>query len=628
MMEQPPLPPDENIPDLGAISSWINLSTMGHVSHGKSTLVGYLLWKQGYFSKQELDEAGGQFSHLMDRTPDERRRGLTIQESVASYQIGSDIRAMIVDNPGHHAYMKNLVNGLSVSQAGLLVMDCSEADLALVRLERQRRYVRGARRSPGIARTQMYIAKWLGIRQFVVAVSKMDRVGFDQELYELSADLVRDLILELNLDPNEVPIVPTAVDVALKTAENVTERSVRMPWAGCTLIEAIQRIIPEWYRSDLPLRAYVMEHLTGVSRKPNILRVFLRQGRLSVGDSVIIRPPDVEARVASIWEQDHRSRPEISSAPKGGIETATPPMLISVEIQGLGHTHEGYIPKGSVLFKAGQEPLTVSNIIANVLTMPFPGDLGTDLMCPGREFTMEMPTCRIPATLKRVLYTTRLGDIAPIVVPECLGPNTVGRVELTLRRPVQIDTLEAPGEPARFLFRSGRWLLGGGVALAASGPDYSILPKILRGQIEGKWPQFEQFIASLFSAYPWLRCTPQAVAKGIRSDILAGNERSDGVWGRLGHTIIFECKYWSSPYGSDVVLKLSGQVHFVGATSGIIVAGTEPTGKRDSGAMAVAGELCRRGEPILLMGRQDIIDLAYGTADIDSVMARMWHRLL
>jgi sulfate adenylyltransferase subunit 1 (EFTu-like GTPase family) len=206
---------------------------VGHVDHGKSTLIGRLLCDTDSLPDGKLEEieaaaaAEGremEIGFVMDHLHEERERGITIDTAQTFFS--SPARDyVIIDAPGHKEFIKNMITGASQAEAAVLLC-CVDEGVQ----EQTRRHA--------------YVVRLLGLEQVVVAYNKMDRVGYEQQRFEqVKADM--DVFLgRLGITPSvEVP-------VSARIGDNVADRSDNMPWhEGPTILEAL-----DMFRSGSPYR--------------------------------------------------------------------------------------------------------------------------------------------------------------------------------------------------------------------------------------------------------------------------------------------------------------------------------------------------------------------------------------
>jgi elongation factor 1-alpha len=282
----------------------LNLIVIGHVDHGKSTLVGHLLYRLGYVDEKTLktleEEAkkkgkeSFKFAWLLDKLKEERERGLTIDLSFVKFET-KKYYFTIIDAPGHRDFVKNMITGASQADAAILVVSARPGEFE-------------AGMSPeGQTREHLILAKTMGIDQIIVAVNKMDATQppYDRKRYEQIKAILSKFMKGLGYDPSKVPFVP----VSAWTGENLIERSPNMPWYnGPTIVEALDMLQPPKKPIDKPLRIPVQNvySITGVGTVP-VGRV--ETGVLKVGDKVVFMPPGVVGEVRSI-EMHHTPIPK------------------------------------------------------------------------------------------------------------------------------------------------------------------------------------------------------------------------------------------------------------------------------------------------------------------------------
>ncbi|MDR9445508.1 MAG: GTP-binding protein, partial [Haloquadratum sp.] len=204
----------------------MNLAIIGHVDHGKSTLVGRLLFETGsvpeHVIEQHREEAeakgkgGFEFAYVMDNLAEERERGVTID--IAHQEFTTDSYYFtIVDCPGHRDFVKNMITGASQADNAVLVVAADD----------------------GVApqtREHVFLARTLGINELIIAVNKMDTVDYSEDAYEEVSEEVATLLKQVNFKSDDATFVP----ISAFEGDNIAESSGETGWYdGPTLLEAL-----------------------------------------------------------------------------------------------------------------------------------------------------------------------------------------------------------------------------------------------------------------------------------------------------------------------------------------------------------------------------------------------------
>ena len=215
----------------------------GHVDHGKSTLIGRLLHDTGALGPERVTAVEAmskkrgmpfEWSFLIDALQAERDQGITIDTAEVQFRTPRR-RYVIIDAPGHAEFLKNMVSGAAGADAALLLVDAREGTL-----EQSRRHA--------------LILGLLGITQVVVAINKMDLVGYDQARYQAVVDEISAYLGSVGITPSAV------VPVAARHGENIATRSALMPWHdGPSLVEALDGLEAAPTPTDQPLRLPVQD---------------------------------------------------------------------------------------------------------------------------------------------------------------------------------------------------------------------------------------------------------------------------------------------------------------------------------------------------------------------------------
>lgn len=202
----------------------MNLAMIGHVDHGKSTLVGRLLFETGNVGAHIIDaykkeaEAKGkgsfEFAWVMDSLKEERERGVTIDVAHQRFDT-EDYYFTIVDCPGHRDFVKNMITGASQADAGVLVVAAPDGVMAQTK-------------------EHVFLSKTLGINQLIVAINKMDAANYSEKRFNEVKEEVGKLLKTIGYKAEDVQYVPTS---AFK-GDDVTKPSENMSWyKGETLLQ-------------------------------------------------------------------------------------------------------------------------------------------------------------------------------------------------------------------------------------------------------------------------------------------------------------------------------------------------------------------------------------------------------
>jgi sulfate adenylyltransferase large subunit len=394
---------------------------VGHVDHGKSTLIGRLLYDTNSLPDEKIEEikkfceALGkdiEFGYIMDHLEEERDQGITID--TAQIFFSSQKRDyVIIDAPGHVEFVKNMITGASLAEAAILIVDAEEG----VREQTQR---------------HAYILGMLGLKQVIAVINKMDLVGYRRERFE-------EVTAELQKFLDGIRIHPTfVIPISAKDGDNVAKKSGAMAWyEGPTVLEALDALEPKKSAAANPMR-FVVQDIYNFSKR--IVAGRVESGVLSTGDTIEILPSLETTKVKSIEEY-----------------LRTPVSAEAGKAIGLTTTDKVFIDRGNVLVHPDSvRPVVTDTIRANIFWMdkkPF----GTNDVLRFRCATQES-ACRI-----ETIHTIR--DSSSLILIEGrsneIRNREVADVTIRTEKPVVIEDFNLNESLGRFVLARQDTCAGG-----------------------------------------------------------------------------------------------------------------------------------------------------------------------
>lgn len=261
----------------------LKLVIVGHVDHGKSTLIGRLLFDTHSLSEDKIAEitqicsALGkefEFGYILDNLEEERDQGITIDTTQIFFG-SKNRRYVIIDAPGHVEFIKNMITGASQAETAAIIIDAEEGVK-----EQTKRHA--------------FILSMLGMKNVIVLINKMDRVGYNQGRFNEINDAFTHFLKEIRL--NAVDIIP----ISASKGDNVVNRSDHLPWyAGQTFLEALDSLHLKKNEQDLPFR-FVVQDIYNFSKR--IIAGKVVSGVLRQNEMVTILPTGESTRIQSLEE--------------------------------------------------------------------------------------------------------------------------------------------------------------------------------------------------------------------------------------------------------------------------------------------------------------------------------------
>ncbi len=280
----------------------LNLVIIGHIDHGKSTLMGAMLIKSGAVSDREareleklakeFDRESWSYAYVFDRLKEERQRGITIDLAFRKFETKTKYFT-IIDAPGHADFVKNMITGASQADAAILVISGKKGEMEV------------GIAANGQTREHAYLAQTLGVKQLVVAVNKADVYDYSEARYNEVKDAASELLKSIGFPVKKIPFVPVS---GIK-AENLTEKTDKLPWYdGPTLLEAIDNFEIPPKPTNKPLRVPIQDaySIKGTGVVP-VGRV--ETGVLKKNDKIVIMPTGFQGEIRSI-EMHHEEIPQ------------------------------------------------------------------------------------------------------------------------------------------------------------------------------------------------------------------------------------------------------------------------------------------------------------------------------
>jgi sulfate adenylyltransferase large subunit len=381
----------------------LRFSTAGSVDDGKSTLIGRLLYDtQSVYEDQVRSIEGkgttapGQidFALLTDGLRAEREQGITIDVAYR-YFATARRKFIIADTPGHEQYTRNMATGASTADAAVVLIDASKGVLIQ-------------------SRRHAYIASLLRVRHVIVAVNKMDLIGYDETRFRA---IERDFMLLLDQIAADTgnPVEAVFVPVSALIGDNIVHRSETMPWyAGPSLLELLESLPSSEETSTAPFRFPVQR----VLRPDRSFRGFAGQiasGTVRPGDRVTVLPSGRSAEVKRIVTFD------------GDLDEACAPLSVTLVLD-----RELDISRGDLII-ASQAPATVAKSLKAALVWMDQRPLQRN-----RRYLLKHTSQTVPAFVSALDHRT---DIATLTrePAETLEMNGIGVATLNLLRPIALD---------------------------------------------------------------------------------------------------------------------------------------------------------------------------------------------
>lgn len=409
----------------------LNLVFIGHVDHGKSTLVGRTLYETGALSELDLKKlkeeairlgkATFEFAFVMDRLKEERERGLTIDIAHRDFQT-EKYYFTIIDAPGHRDFVKNMITGTSQADAAVLVVSAKEG------IQPQ-------------TREHAFLAKVLGVGQLIVAVNKMDAVGYDRVRYEDLRMQLLTFLKSVGYKEDGLIFLP----VSAYEGENVT-KNTKMPWwTGPTFLAALDQLRVPPKLIDKPLRLPVQEvfSITGFGTVP-VGRV--ETGVMRPGDRIVFMPSNITGEVKSI-EMHHQPLTE-----------AKPGDNIGFNVKGVEKTQ---IRRGDVVGPATAPPTVAASFTAQIVVLQHPTAIAA-----GYTPVFHAHTAQFAGRIDEILEKKDPRTGATIQkAPDFIKTGDVAIIKVTPLRPVSIEKYSEFPPLGRFAIRDMGMTVAAGIVL-------------------------------------------------------------------------------------------------------------------------------------------------------------------
>jgi bifunctional enzyme CysN/CysC len=409
----------------------MNVVIVGHVDHGKSTVIGRLLADTDSFPKGKVEavretcaRTGKPFEYafLLDALKDEQAQGITIDAARVFFR--SALRDyQIIDAPGHNEFLKNMITGASRAQAALLVIDAAEG-------------IRENSRRHGTMLSR------LGIAQVVILVNKMDLVGWKQATFE---ELVRNYATFLDrLGVHGARFIP----ISGRDGDNIASRSSSAAWySGPTVLEALDTFAAPGALSSAPLRMPVqgVYKFTGQGDDRRIVAGTVASGRVSEGDEVVFYPSGKRTRVKSI-EAFNADPPKSAAA---GSAT------------GFTLTEQIYVARGEIATRATDPPPAVSKRLHVSVFW-----LGRTPLVPNRDYVLKLGSARVAMRIEAI-HSVMDASTLESAKRDRIERHELADCTLAVSRPIAFDLASEFADTSRFVIVDDYEIRGGGIVRGA-----------------------------------------------------------------------------------------------------------------------------------------------------------------
>jgi bifunctional enzyme CysN/CysC len=408
---------------------------VGHVDHGKSTLIGRILHDTSSLPEGKIEQIrkacaaegmGFEFAFLLDALLEEQKQNVTIDTTEIPFRTPRRQYA-IIDAPGHKEFLKNMITGASRADAAILVIGADEG----VR-EQSRRHA--------------YLLSMLGIKHLIVVVNKMDLVDYSEKRFREIEQEYRKFLRELGLDAQ------TFIPASAREGENVAQASMKMKWYGAaSVLEALDLLDPQERDVDLPLRFCVQDVYRFDGRR--IIAGRIETGTLRVGDQLVFSPANKSSVVATI---------ERWNAQENGPAVAGDSIGITL-------SEQIFVERGYVASRETETPIEANRFHADLFWIV------REPLRIGHLYSLRLATqdvkCEV-VSIERVMDSSTLETKSD--GREQLERNEIGTLTIQTRAPLVIDNHDRIPNLGRFVIIDDGQICGGGTIFGGVYTDRTV----------------------------------------------------------------------------------------------------------------------------------------------------------
>ena len=409
----------------------MNIVIIGHVDHGKSTVIGRLLADTKSLPEGKLEQVKAmckknarpfEYAFLLDALKDEQAQGITIDAARCFFNtVKRDY--IVLDAPGHIEFLKNMVTGASRAEAALLVIDAKE----------------GIREN---SKRHGYLASMLGIKQVSVLVNKLDLVDYREDAFNSIKEEYTNFLHELKVKP--VSFIP----ISAREGDNIASKSDNMGWyKGDTVLTQLDGFGKEEGKEAQPFRFPIQDiyKFTAAGDDRRILAGIVESGKVCVGDDVVFLPSGKTSTVNSVEAFNVPLQQKASAGECVGFTLDT----------------QIYIRPGELMVKALEDskPQVSSRFKANIFW------LGRAPFIKNKIYKLKLATTRIPVKLIDIINVVDASELDSVQTKQQVERHDVAECVFETSKPIAFDTIDEIETTGRFVIVDDHEIAGGGTIL-------------------------------------------------------------------------------------------------------------------------------------------------------------------
>lgn len=429
----------------------MNIVVVGHVDHGKSTVIGRLMADTNSLPEGKLDQVKRncernakpfEYAFLLDALKDEQSQGITIDSARCFFKTAKR-HYIIIDAPGHIEFLKNMITGAARAEAALLIIDAHE----------------GVQEN---SRRHGYMLSMLGIRQIVVCVNKMDLVGYSQDVFNAIQKEYAAFLKEINVEPKMF------IPISAREGDNIASLSANMAWyKGDFVLKAIDGFEKEKTDLEQPFR-FPIQDVYKFTQEGDDRRLFVGRvetGRIKAGDEVIFLPSQKKSRLRAV---DGFKMADSENAYAGQSTSFT----LDTQI---------YIKPGEIMCKASDVlPKVSSRVRVNLFW------LGRQPMIFNKQYKLKIGTERVPVWLEEIHHILDASELSTVKNKQQIDRHDVCDCTLQTFKPFAFDLTTDIAATSRFVIVDDYEISGGGIVIEDLGTENKRLKQFLERR-EQSW---------------------------------------------------------------------------------------------------------------------------------------------